>query len=245
LGFLSDLIPIELVALSLRSVAPITVQYPGRSELWDVQVCPSSSVAQPLGSMTIQHTHCDGGTFQANLPVVPRFVFTRVEDGAQRHLDCGVGGCPQLQFQTQNGKWTEMPSGNHNLVAAPPGATVQDACGNVSRPLLGSTGNFHPGVASYHCAPGCENRVERKQLTQEDELRAAHGILPAQEPPPDDDEDGIPNDADNCATDPNPFQEDSDDDGVGDECDNCPATFNPCQEDSDNDGIGDACDDGS
>ena len=56
------------------------------------------------------------------------------------------------------------------------------------------------------------------------------------------DEDGIPDEIDNCPTVYNPEQEDIDDDGVGDVCDNCPDDDNPLQEDADEDGVGDACD---
>ena len=76
----------------------------------------------------------------------------------------------------------------------------------------------------------------------------------------DQDEDGIPDDQDNCPSVPNKGQEDGDGDGVGDVCDNCPDTPNgPAQAklpgvgnqlDSDvnvdkkpvPDGVGDACD---
>jgi hypothetical protein len=60
-------------------------------------------------------------------------------------------------------------------------------------------------------------------------------------PPNDDDNDGIPNDDDNCPNDYNPGQEDADGDGVGDVCDNCPNISNPDQTDSNGNGIGDAC----
>ncbi len=59
---------------------------------------------------------------------------------------------------------------------------------------------------------------------------------------PDSDGDGVADEGDNCATTPNPDQEDADSDGVGDACDNCPSVANPTQQDSDGDGLGDACD---
>ncbi len=72
----------------------------------------------------------------------------------------------------------------------------------------------------------------------------------------DTDNDGIPDDLDNCPDTFNPTQIDTDGDGLGDECDpdidgdgianeqdNCPYTYNPDQADLDGDGIGDECDD--
>lgn len=45
--------------------------------------------------------------------------------------------------------------------------------------------------------------------------------------PNDRDNDGVPNDEDNCPAHPNPGQEDSDSDGIGDACDACPNAPNP------------------
>ena len=72
----------------------------------------------------------------------------------------------------------------------------------------------------------------------------------------DTDQDGFPDDNDNCPSVPNSDQLDSDHDDIGDACDddsdndgivdgddNCPIVSNPDQEDSDKDGVGDACSD--
>jgi hypothetical protein len=59
---------------------------------------------------------------------------------------------------------------------------------------------------------------------------------------PDSDQDGVPNNTDNCPTMPNPGQEDGDSDEVGDLCDNCVDTPNSDQGDADGDGDGNACD---
>ncbi len=59
---------------------------------------------------------------------------------------------------------------------------------------------------------------------------------------PDIDEDGIPDEKDNCKNIPNKDQSDRDNDGSGDKCDNCPDIPNPAQADADLNGIGNACD---
>jgi len=71
----------------------------------------------------------------------------------------------------------------------------------------------------------------------------------------DSDQDGVPNDQDNCPLANNPDQEDSNSNGIGDICedvdddgiadleDNCPFIPNQNQEDSDDNTIGDACQD--
>jgi len=73
-----ETVPIELVALSLVSCQPITVTGAGGPELWNVQVGLSSQVQQQQGQMTIERSCTDGGTYDAVLPITPRFIFTRI-----------------------------------------------------------------------------------------------------------------------------------------------------------------------
>ncbi|HWO56004.1 MAG TPA: M28 family peptidase [bacterium] len=56
------------------------------------------------------------------------------------------------------------------------------------------------------------------------------------------DNDGHPNDADNCPLIAGAGQDDGDGDGFGDPCDNCPTIYNPGQEDDDADNVGNLCD---
>ena len=56
------------------------------------------------------------------------------------------------------------------------------------------------------------------------------------------DQDGIPDDADNCPAVANPGQFDTDGDLVGNACDDCVQTPDADQADEDGDGVGDACD---
>jgi hypothetical protein len=116
-------VDIEIVALSLVGVNPITVTYNGglNPEEWNVAVCLSPS-PQPVGSMTITKTHPDGGTFDSTLPVVPLFTFTRVSDGAVRELDCGQAGCPQLVLTGNGNSWALVggPRTSNELTWASP-----------------------------------------------------------------------------------------------------------------------------
>jgi len=98
-----DTVPIEIVALSLVSMEPITVVYPGMgTHQWDVNVGLSST--QPSqGQMTIRHEGTEGGTFDSQLQVVPRFTFTRLSDGFQVELD-GSELPPQI-LQAEGVPW--------------------------------------------------------------------------------------------------------------------------------------------
>jgi len=228
----NNIVPVQIVALSLVSIQPITVTYDGgqNPELWDVRVSLSSSNAQPQGQIIIQAGPCDngGGTFESTLPVLPRFVFTRVGDGSNVVVDPG----PPIIFQSADGFWLPHDPG-FGVVTAPGDSFQVDHDGNPDTPprelLPLGPYNFYPGLRGAHCQPLCADPPTfLKRMTHEQSLLAQHGILPPLPPGPDSDGDGIPDDCDNCPTIPNPMQEDTNGDGFGDACEGLPIlTVNP------------------
>ncbi len=136
----NDVVPIEIVALSLVSSSPITVTYNGglNPELWDVEVDLSPAGSPPLGTMTIFRQNANGGTFDTNLPVVPRFTFTHKAN--VRVLDFGLKGLPPVDFGATNTPWINW--------TPPVTSCTSNWCPNSGSPfVLGSPIAAH-GVAS-------------------------------------------------------------------------------------------------
>ena len=248
----SFVVPIEILALNLVSVQPITVTYNGgqNPEQWSVGACLSGAAAQQLGSMTVRLGSCgfgEGGTFSSQLPVLPKLTFTRtLPSPAQATRDYGALALPPIVFQVANGRWIPNDPGGMGLVSVPAGLSVDHDCnaGTPAKTNLPPTTNFHPGVRADHClAASCAGApLVRKRLTLEAATGAGLGVLPAATCAAGDaDGDGICDDADNCPAVFNPLQQDTDNDGVGNACDNCGATYNACQEDVNGNGQGDIC----
>jgi len=141
----SSTVPIEIMALSLTSVDPITVTYGGSNpELWKVDVTlPSSQPA--LGQMTITRTHTNGGSFTAAFRVQPRFTFTRVVDDAIRVLD----GMIIIDFSSSGCDWvhvtTRFQCGFSYLDFRMPGTVQVQSQHRVALPTCSPT-NFIPGI---------------------------------------------------------------------------------------------------
>ena len=124
-------IDIELVALSLKSVDPITVSMNGgaSTELWDVYM--DLSGPQPIGTMDVDHAQANGGAFDAILPVQPRFTFVRVGNLDVRVLDTVAEGIWPFHLETPAPEpWVHnmLPGDMHAAAGVP-------------------AGDFYPGVA--------------------------------------------------------------------------------------------------
>ena len=241
-------VDIEIVALSLVSVEPIAVSFDGgqTTEEWNVSVCLSAQDQQP-GSITITLDEDDCGTFDSFIPVLPKFVFTRVSDQQVVELDCGDPGtpCETLELMGEDNPWTliDGPGGydpNDNGIVQPTSGVMidKDCDGATETSTVGPTNCFQPGV-------DCKNGFECA-FNEEAEGRLSSGaggqhtsFLNSEN---DTDNDGWPNDCDNCPDVASADQTDTDNDGLGDVCDNCPDDDNPDQADGDGDDVGDVCD---
>lgn len=83
----SSTVPIEITQLNLVSCQPVVVQVGSETQSWDVRM-GTSALVPSQGSMTIRRDNA-GGTFDAQLPVVPMFTFAQVGGANTRVLDFG------------------------------------------------------------------------------------------------------------------------------------------------------------
>lgn len=235
----------RIVGLDLRSLEPITVTYNGGQdpEQWNLRVCLSDQ-PQPLGSLVIYKKCAGGGLYDADLPVLPKLVFTRVSDQAERVFDYGVEGRPAYTLSAADFPWVHDADSDLDVVAASAGSQVDSNCDGAWESPLPGTSNFVPGIWLLPCDPNeLPDLVEqRKRLMTFAAAAVTHGMITAQLSTSDFDGDWIADDADNCWWSPNPLQEDWDNDTVGNPCDNCEETYNPFQENQDGDAHGDVCD---
>jgi hypothetical protein len=127
-----DTVSIELVALHLHSISPVTVTYNGGMdpEHWDMEVGPSPTLPS-VGTMTIRHENAQGGTFDSELLVYAIFTFTKVSDPVEvRVLDGGLYGL-NTHFMATDVPWIHAtpPEGSctSNFCVNPGKVTVEEA----------------------------------------------------------------------------------------------------------------------
>jgi hypothetical protein len=178
----SDTVPIQIVALSLVSVSPITVTYNGgqTSEPWDVQVCLSSSVPQDTGSLTITRQCNEGGTFASDLPVRPRLTFTKVDPPHdQRLLDFGDFGYPSIPLSTSNGYWLYSDPG-FNILTTSGGSVDHDCNPGTGYMTFGPSSNFYAGLQGIPCDCSNDPTNHNIVLTFLENISGAagHGVYP-------------------------------------------------------------------
>ncbi|MGB0714858.1 MAG: thrombospondin type 3 repeat-containing protein [Phycisphaerae bacterium] len=244
-------VEVEMVALSLTSVEPIMITTGGENPVeWDVRVCLSSQ-GQSTGSMALTLEEEDCGTFDSNIPVLPKFIFTsRASDEMEEmtvEVDCGDPDqiCEALQLMGDGNGFVkldgpgEFDPDEFGVVLSTPGIDIdQDCDGTPDAVTVGPSACIIPGVKCENGGFECTFNDEA-----EDRLNGGGGrhesFLNSEN---DTDNDGWPNDCDNCPDVASADQTDSDDDGLGDICDNCPDDDNPDQADADGDDVGDVCD---
>jgi hypothetical protein len=146
-------VPIELVALNLVSVQPIVVQVGTEAQRWDVRATLSPT-RPSQGQMRIVQSANQGGAFDSQLMVLPKFTFTRLSDATSKELD--VGQLPpqfsnQLVLQSSNVPWR----------------------GGCVAPALSV-----PGLNDGFCPAFTPDGI--KQLGIEESRYARHGVRPAQ-----------------------------------------------------------------
>jgi hypothetical protein len=146
-------VPIELVALNLVSVEPITVTTNGGSpQAWDVTV-GLSPTRRSQGQAQIIPAGEHGGLMNSQLQVFPQFTFTRLSDGTVRTLNGANLQPNQVTLQAQQVPWAR-------------------GCVLPALAVSGLNDQFCPGLVV--------NGVTQKVLTVEQSLLAQHGIYPAQ-----------------------------------------------------------------
>ncbi len=165
-----ETVPIEIVALDLRSCSPITVRYcTGEpDELWNVFVDLSVAPPPPPGLLTVTKTHDNGGTFTSQFFVQPRFTFVRQSDGEVRQIDTGLFGFPPLLLQsTQEAPWVHQATipvgpeicginfvpGVQEANVPPTGGSTCVSTAQCCKPVGHGSGGGHLHVTGHICTP--------------------------------------------------------------------------------------------
>ena len=191
-------VDVQIVALNLETVQPITVVCDGLPTLWNIRATLSTTPS-PMGTLTATKEHENGGTAQTSLPVLMRLTFANVANPTiVRVLDFGDEGLDPIIFEA-NMPWIHAidpanPDPNTTFIL---GVTGTVAASNTVRRQDGGT----LIVCSEHMNPGGSH---------------LHNTCTT-----DTDGDGITDGVDNCRFVPNPDQADADGDTFGDACDPC------------------------
>ncbi|HKU77838.1 MAG TPA: hypothetical protein VJR02_28245 [Pyrinomonadaceae bacterium] len=132
--------PIQMTALSLKSINPITVHYASSTESWNVFV-GLSLYKSSTGSMTI-----NASTFDSTLKVWPRFTFKRIPDNKTLVYDTGNPTGPGLTAAS------ETPTMAFEDAVALPAPTVAPCTDNAVQDFESRSATTS-AAATSSCAP--------------------------------------------------------------------------------------------
>lgn len=165
-------VPIRMTYLSLKSTAPIIVEYrQAYSELWDVSATASS--AQNEGYAMFKKTCTAGGTFTSVLPVQPILTFRRQGDG----MTVTYAG-EEIVFQSEPIGWVYAADTPTDSGAIPAG-TMFDTDGDGVAEVELATSNIKVGVDMTQCSctmPPAGYYV--REINDEQARLARHGVRP-------------------------------------------------------------------
>jgi len=177
-------VPIQLVALSLTSTTPITVTYDGGTnpEDWFVDICLSSLVPPPFGTMAITR-HCNsGGSFDADFhEVLLKATFTRVSPPGGPYVIDPY----RVDYRfIRDGRWATYVPPPFSVYTVTDWVEVDTDCdGSPDYSIPPDTSDFYPGITLEPCPPGppiCGGKV----LTLLDGPLIDHRMLPPQRTSP-------------------------------------------------------------
>lgn len=182
----SDVVEIEIQALNLVSIEPITVTYNGgqNPETWEVSVCLSDQASQSTGSMTITRECCDGGSYTSSLPVLPAYTFIRESDQRELLFDFALSGLEPLQLTTAHGYWSAKLPDQFDLEVSPGLIWIDQECDGVLDIGILPSSSFIPGIRRLPCDQENSGPGVGRVLTRQSAPSATLAVLPPQQTVP-------------------------------------------------------------
>lgn len=133
----------EMVQLELKSIGPITTS----TGDWNIEVelvVPLPPLPPLTGFMTITKDHPNGGVFSSQIPITPKFTFTKT-DGSQE-----VERTYDALLDIQGQPWEHLPCPNSFFPLGP----VTWAISTTSTFLISGTLNLEPILPDDQCIVG-------------------------------------------------------------------------------------------
>lgn len=139
---------LQIIALNLVSSSNIELE---NGTVFSMQLCLSST-ASPTGSITLDQTSGDGGTFSSSFEVLPKLVFTNVNNPSDvLTVDCASGGCDTITMTVSGADYAQTGGPNNfspsaeGITPMPTGNVTVANCNGTRSVSLNGTAGFYPG----------------------------------------------------------------------------------------------------